>query len=74
MRSEIEEKIKAVRDALAGTDITRIRQAADELEQHMQRVGQEVYSQSGAASGTGTPSGAAPGNEPGTVEGEFHEV
>jgi len=74
LRSEIEEKIKAVRDALAGTDITRIRQAADELEQHMQRVGQEVYSQSGAASGTGTPSGAAPGNEPGTVEGEFHEV
>ena len=74
LRSEIEEKIKAVRDALAGTDITRIRQAADVLEQHMPRVGQEVYSQSGAASGTGTPSGAAPGNEPGTVEGEFHEV
>jgi len=74
LRSEIEEKIKAVRDALSGTDITRIRQATEELEQNMQRVGQEVYSQSGAASGTGTPSGAAPGNEPGTVEGEFHEV
>ena len=70
LRSEIEDKIKSVRDALSGTDITRIRRAMDELEQSMQRVGQEVYGQPGATAGAGT----APTSEPGTVEGEFHEV
>ena len=70
LRSEIEEKIKAVRDALSGTDIVRIRQTTDELEQNMQRVGQELYSQPGATADAGTTSSG----EPGTVEGEFHEV
>jgi molecular chaperone DnaK len=74
LRSEIEEKIRAVRDALSGTDITRIRLAMDELERSVQRVGQEVYTQPGATAGAGTTSGAAPSGEPGTVEGEFHEV
>jgi molecular chaperone DnaK len=74
LRSEIEEKIKAVRDALSGTDIMRIRLAADELERNMQRVGQEVYSQPGTTAGAGTTSGTASKSEPGTVEGEFHEV
>jgi molecular chaperone DnaK len=70
LRSEIEDKIKSVRDALSGTDITRIRRAMDELEQSMQRVGQEIYRQPEAAAGAGT----TPSSEPGTVEGEFHEV
>jgi molecular chaperone DnaK len=74
LRSEIEEKIKAVRDALSGTDIMRIRLASDELERAMQRIGQEVYSQPGATAGAGTASGSASSGEPGTVEGEFHEV
>ena len=70
LRSEIEGKIKSVRDALSGTDITRVRRAMDELEQSMQRVGQEVYSQPEATAGAGPK----PSSEPGTVEGEFHEV
>jgi molecular chaperone DnaK len=70
VRSEVEEKIKSVRDALAGSEVTRIQSAADELERAMQRIGQEVYSQSG------TPAGEGP-SEPtdtGTVEGEYREV
>src|SRR5256885_4345429 len=80
LRSEVEDKIKAVRDALAGSDLTRVRSAADDLERTMQRVGQEVYSQPGTPSGDGT-SGAASGGESGTsggesgtVEGEYREV
>ena len=75
LRSEVEDKIKAVRDALAGSDLTRVRSAADDLERTMQRIGQEVYSEAGATAGAsdGT-SGAASGNEPGTVEGEYREV
>ncbi len=76
LRGEIENNIRAVRDALAGSDLTRIRTAADELERAMQRIGQEVYSQPGttAGAGDGTSSGAPPGGEHGTVEGEYREV
>jgi molecular chaperone DnaK len=79
LRSDIEDRIRALRDALAGSDITRIRSAYEDLERNMQRIGQEVYSQAGAATGGGAsasagPSGAPPRNEPGTVEGEFREV
>ncbi len=73
LRSEVEDKIKAVRAALAGSDLTRVRTAADDLERTMQRIGQEVYSQPGTTAGAGT-AGAAPGGEPGTVEGEYREV
>jgi molecular chaperone DnaK len=76
LRSDVEDRIRAVRDALTGSDITRIRSAADDLERTMQRIGQEVYSQPGgepAGYGAGR-SESTPPNEPGTVEGEFHEV
>src|SRR2546422_2783535 len=77
LRTEVEERVKAVRDALASNDLTRVRSAADELERTMQRIGQEAYSQPGTAGGDGT-SGAAPGTasggESGTVEGEYREV
>lgn len=73
VRSDVEERIKAVRDALAGSDVTRMRSAADDLERSMQRIGQEVYGQPGASAGS-EAAGTAQGSEPGTVEGEYHEV
>jgi molecular chaperone DnaK len=73
LRSEVEEKVKAVRDALAGSDLTRIRTSAADLERTMQRIGQEAYSQPGTTAGDGT-SGTASSGEPGTVEGEYREV
>ena len=73
LHSEVEGHIRAVRDALAGSDITRVRSASDDLERTMQRIGQEVYSQAGASASGGT-SEAPPRSEPGTVEGEYREV
>src|SRR6266496_3757166 len=64
LRAEVEQKIKAVRDALAGSDVTRVRSAADDLERTMQRIGQEAYSQAGTTAGDGAP-GAAPSGEAG---------
>jgi molecular chaperone DnaK len=76
LRAEVEEKIKAVRDALAGSDVTRVRSAADDLERTVQRIGQEAYSQAGATAGDGASgaSGGGTGSESGTVEGEYREV
>ncbi len=71
LRAEVEEKIKAVRDALSQNDVSGMQLAADDLERTMQRVGQEIYSQPGTA--TGSTSGSDP-QEPGTVEGEYREV
>ncbi len=77
VRSDVEDKIKAVRDALSSNDMPRVRSAADDLESTMQRVGQDIYSQAGAASSNGTgPQGPdySTGNDSGTVEGEYREV
>jgi molecular chaperone DnaK len=72
LRTDVEERIKAVRDALSANDINRVRTAADDLERIVQRIGQEVYGQAGAASNGTT--GSTPDSEPGTVEGEYREV
>jgi molecular chaperone DnaK len=82
LRSDVEAKVKELRDALQGTDTDAVRAAADALSQAMQRVGAEVYGQAGAQPppGGGPPPGAegegeGPGPaEEGTVEGEFREV
>ena len=73
LRSEVEDKIKAVRDALASNDLARVRSASEDLERIMQRIGQEVYTQPGTTAGDAA-AGTAPGSEPGTVEGEYREV
>jgi len=80
LRSDVESRIKDVRDALAANDIARIRTTMSDLESTMQRVGQEVYSQAGdlgrdkSGPYDGGPTGPTGGDEPGTVEGEYREV
>ena len=73
VRSEVEDKVKVVRDALSSNDITRLRSATDELESSMQRIGQDVYSQNGATAEAGSQ-GPTSESDSGTVEGEYREV
>jgi molecular chaperone DnaK len=73
VRSDVEDKVKAVRDALSSNDVTRLRSATGELESAMQRIGQDVYSQNGATPGAG-PQGPTSDGDSGTVEGEYREV
>ena len=74
-RGEAQDKINAVRDALKSDDMPRVRTAMDDLERTMQRIGSDVYSQSGAGAGTGQgPQSPNPGDDTGTVEGEYREV
>jgi chaperone protein DnaK len=82
LRSELEGKIKSLRDAITANDAVRMQTLTADLDQTLQRVGQEVYSsgQSNDARGAGTGAGAASGSsntgsqEEGTIEGEFREV
>jgi molecular chaperone DnaK len=81
LNTEVEAKVKAVKDALQGTDIDAINKAAQELNEVMQKVGSTVYGQQQQP-----PPGEQPpqdkgesgeggeGEDEGTVEGEFKEV
>jgi len=77
LKVEVEGKIEAAKNALAGSDIERIKSTSQELSDTLQKVGSAVYGQAGAPPPPGTE--GAPGEEPGkadegTVEGEFREV
>ncbi|MDD5339152.1 MAG: molecular chaperone DnaK [Dehalococcoidales bacterium] len=84
LNSEAEEKIKAVKDALNGTDVEAIKNATQALNETMQKIGQSVYSQQQPPPGgqQPPPGGEQPpeggeggkGKDDGTVEGEFREV
>jgi molecular chaperone DnaK len=73
LNQEAETKIAAVKSALQGTDTNAIRQAVQELNDVMQKIGSAIYQQQPPP----PPGGQEPpgkGGEEGTVEGEFKEV
>ncbi len=81
LNTEAEEKIKAVKDALNGTDLEAIKAATQGLNETMQKIGSAVYSQGQQQQPGGeTPppggeaGGGSGGDDEGTVEGEFREV
>lgn len=53
----VQSRIDAVKKALEGTDSTAIKAATDELNQHMQKIGEAMQQQASAA---GAPGGATP--------------
>ena len=77
LKTEIEGKIAALREAVAARDAAKVKTLSEELQAALQRVGEAVYSQEagGAPGGADQPPGpgdAAPPED--TVEGEFREV
>ncbi|MCA1828145.1 MAG: molecular chaperone DnaK [Myxococcales bacterium] len=60
-RTDLESKIKDVRDALAGTDVEKVKSASESLMQASHRMAEEAYKAAGGAPGGGpTPGGEAP--------------
>jgi len=81
LNQEVEGKIAAVRSALQGSDVAAIRQATQELNEAMQKIGAAIYQQQPPPPPPGgeapPPEGEPPpekGEDEGTVEGEFREV
>ncbi len=75
LKTEVEEKTKTLREALAGTDAAKIREDMQGLQSALERAGQAVYAQQGAdANGQKDQGEPGAGARPGTVEGEFREV
>ncbi|HEY0409170.1 MAG TPA: Hsp70 family protein, partial [Candidatus Dormibacteraeota bacterium] len=79
VRSDIERKVQAVRDALAGNDIEAMRRATLDLQSGISRIGEAVYA--GAATGgpsgngaSGGGGGQGAGSTDDVVDAEFKEV
>jgi molecular chaperone DnaK len=83
-KSELEAKVKAVRDALAGSDIEAVKSASETLMQSSHRMAEEAYKaaggEAGGAGGAGGPeAGGQPGGQAGgakkddVVDAEFEE-
>jgi molecular chaperone DnaK len=86
-KEDLEAKLKAVRDALAGTDVEALKSASESLMQASHRMAEEAYKAAGAAGAGGAPGpdagaaggapggGAAPGEQKkdDVVDAEFEE-
>ena len=74
-KTEVEGKIKSVRDALGGSDLDRIRQSSEELSQVLQRVSSSAYQGSeGASPAPEGDEATSSEDDDTTVDGEFREV
>jgi molecular chaperone DnaK len=81
VKSDVEQKVAAVKDALKTDDTEKIKSAADALRQSSTKIGEAMYkadqaAQSQAGQPEGEPAGAtagADGKKDDTIEGEFKE-
>ena len=64
-KTDLEAKLKAVREALAGTDVEAVKSATETLMQASHKMAEEAYKAAGAAGGAGPDTGGAPGQAPG---------
>jgi molecular chaperone DnaK len=68
LRSEIEQLVAALRDAMKGEDMQRIQQATERLSQAALRLAESARADGSGAAGPGGQ------DEPGVVDAEFEEV
>jgi molecular chaperone DnaK len=71
LRTDIEAKVKAVRDAIASNDADAMKRAHDDLAASIQKIGEAVYATQQAQAGTGEPhAGNGDGGAPDAGAGE----
>jgi molecular chaperone DnaK len=83
-RQNIEDKINAIRSAIEGDDIARIKSLQDDLQNAFHALSQQLYAQQAQEApsqaespfpgGNGNGSGPAHDDEGEVIEGEFHEA
>ncbi|HAV81511.1 MAG TPA: molecular chaperone DnaK, partial [Erythrobacter sp.] len=77
LKSEVEEKVAALKTALEGDDPTDINAKAEDLSQSAMKMGQSIYEQEQANAASAAPEGEAAsdgGAEEEVVDAEFSEV
>jgi molecular chaperone DnaK len=71
LKTEIEQAVSALKDAIKGEDVSRIRQATERLSTSATRLAEAVSRSTAEASG---PAGAQAQSDPNVVDAEFEEV
>jgi len=66
MKAKIDDRMKAVKDAVAKDATEEIKAATEALQKEMMDMGAAMYQQPGAAAGGAAPGGAAGGAAPGS--------
>ncbi|HBC16946.1 MAG TPA: molecular chaperone DnaK, partial [Erythrobacter sp.] len=77
LKSEVEEKVAALKTALEGDDPADINAKAEDLSQSAMKMGQSIYEQEQANAASAAPEGEAAsdgGAEEEVVDAEFSEV
>ena len=76
LKSEVEEKVAALKTALEGDDAADINAKAQELSQSAMKMGQSIYEQEQAKASSEAPAGDGgdAGNDEEVVDAEFSEV
>jgi molecular chaperone DnaK len=75
VKSEVEQAAAAVKEAMKGDDVNRIRQAASRLSQAAMRMGEAMNrTTADATAAAGDGSGGRRQGDPGVVDAEFEEV
>jgi molecular chaperone DnaK len=73
-RQQIEDKIKSLREAIKGEDLSHIKRLTEELQQASYALSQQLYAQQQAQGQAEGPTGGSGGGEEDVVEGEFREA
>jgi molecular chaperone DnaK len=76
VKSEVEGKIQTLRETTKGGDVSALRSAMDDFNQSLQKVGQHIYQQQGAAANGAEPgeSGEAKKDDGDVVDADYREV
>ncbi len=74
VRSDVESKITAARDALKSGDVSDMRRKSEVLSEALQKVGASAYGQGGGQNPPPDSGQQKPKDDGQTVEGDFHEV
>jgi molecular chaperone DnaK len=73
-RSRIEDRVRALREAMDAGDTARIRQLTEEVQQASYALSQQAYAQGAPEGPSGSNGGSRQGPPEGVVEGEFREA
>ncbi len=79
-KTEVQEKIEAVRKVLTSEDIAQVRRAVDDLSAATQKIGVEMYQKGAGGAGpaapppTGGPADSGGSDDPGVVDANFEDV
>jgi molecular chaperone DnaK len=64
VKTEVTTKLEALKAAAKGSDAAALRRTMDEFNEALQKIGQHIYQEAGAATGGGQPSGSGGSSSP----------